>query len=153
MWVLLGAVQGVVCQLCVTRDALQGAPFASICFHALQAPPFASVLFRPSRHTQVPVQCNALVLHNLHGRHPPRALCAGTGPIWCCQVFFCGGCRYRVTALPEWTVGAVKRALWAGGIERSNKPPEKRGTPGLQRWEDLVGGGSPCSGGWDQGSG
>ncbi len=109
--------------LCVTRDALQGL--------------FASV---PAKSAQVSVQCNARGLHNLHDRHPPRALCTPTGPLWCSQVFFCGGCRYRVTALPEWTVGAVKRALWAGGIARSNKPPERRGTPGLQRWEDLVGG-------------
>lgn len=54
------------------------------------------------------------------------------------QVFFCGGCRYRVTAAPAWSVGRVKQALWAGGISRSNKPPERRATPGLQRWEDLV---------------
>ncbi|KAG2490862.1 hypothetical protein HYH03_010780 [Edaphochlamys debaryana] len=54
------------------------------------------------------------------------------------MVFFCGGCRYRITAAPDWTVGAVKRALWAGGIERSNKPPERRATPGLRGWEDLA---------------
>ncbi|KAG2434818.1 hypothetical protein HXX76_007703 [Chlamydomonas incerta] len=54
------------------------------------------------------------------------------------MVFFCGGCRYRVTAAPDWSVGRVKQALWAGGIARSNKPPERRATPGLQRWEDLA---------------
>ena len=32
----------------------------------------------------------------------------------------------------------VKRALWAGGIQRANKSPEKMNTPGLQKWEDLV---------------
>jgi hypothetical protein len=32
----------------------------------------------------------------------------------------------------------VKQALWAGGIQRSNKPAERRNTPGLQSWEDLV---------------
>lgn len=32
----------------------------------------------------------------------------------------------------------VKQALWNGGIQRSNKPPEKRHTPGLNQWEDLV---------------
>ena len=32
----------------------------------------------------------------------------------------------------------VKQALWMGGIQRSNKPPEKRNTPGLQSWQDLV---------------
>ena len=32
----------------------------------------------------------------------------------------------------------VKQALWAGGIQRSNKPAAKRNTPGLQNWEDLV---------------
>lgn len=32
----------------------------------------------------------------------------------------------------------MKRALWAGGIQRANKPPEKMNTPGLQKWEDLV---------------
>lgn len=30
------------------------------------------------------------------------------------------------------------QALWAGGIERANKPPERRATPGLRTWEDLV---------------
>eukprot|EP01025_Chloroclados_australasicus_P043219 TRINITY_DN46078_c1_g1_i1.p2 TRINITY_DN46078_c1_g1~~TRINITY_DN46078_c1_g1_i1.p2 ORF type:complete len:102 (+),score=9.24 TRINITY_DN46078_c1_g1_i1:30-308(+) len=53
------------------------------------------------------------------------------------MAFFCGGCRYRVTAYPEWSVERVKQALWDGGIERSNKPEGKRSTPGLQKWEDL----------------
>lgn len=33
----------------------------------------------------------------------------------------------------------VKRALWGGGIARANKAPEKRATPGLRAWDDLVG--------------
>ncbi len=32
----------------------------------------------------------------------------------------------------------VKKALWDGGIERSNKPEGRRATPGLQKWQDLV---------------
>ncbi|EFN54501.1 hypothetical protein CHLNCDRAFT_135209 [Chlorella variabilis] len=28
------------------------------------------------------------------------------------MAFFCGGCRYRVTAYPDWTVERVKRALF-----------------------------------------
>eukprot|EP00798_Chlamydomonas_sp_ICE-L_P021027 gene21027-27896_t len=32
----------------------------------------------------------------------------------------------------------VKKALWTGGIERSNKPEGKRSTRGLQCWEDLA---------------
>lgn len=121
---------------------------------------------------------------------------AWSPPSHCCmlctvlQAFFCGGCRYRVTAAPDWTVAKVthamacdarssasmvlvpsdgiagglhvpkaiswaqqacaqqacagvpglqvKQALWAGGIQRSNKPEGKRHTPGLQKWEDLV---------------
>lgn len=31
----------------------------------------------------------------------------------------------------------VKQALWAGGIERANKPAEQRVTPGLRSWEDI----------------
>lgn len=38
----------------------------------------------------------------------------------------------------------VKKALWAGGIQRSNKPPQKMNTPGLQQWEDLVSSASLC---------
>jgi hypothetical protein len=36
----------------------------------------------------------------------------------------------------------VKQALWAGGIQRASKPDAggRRHTPGLQAWEDLVGG-------------
>lgn len=58
----------------------------------------------------------------------------------CCkaQVFFCSGCRYRVTAHPNWPVHKVKQALYEGGISRSNKPEDVRNTPGIQRWEDLV---------------
>lgn len=58
----------------------------------------------------------------------------------CCkvQVFFCSGCRYRVTAHPIWPVHKVKQALYEGGISRSNKPEDVRNTPGIQRWEDLV---------------
>jgi hypothetical protein len=32
----------------------------------------------------------------------------------------------------------LKQALWAGGIARSNKAPEKSSTAGLQTWKDLV---------------
>ncbi|KAL3147226.1 hypothetical protein ABBQ32_002721 [Trebouxia sp. C0010 RCD-2024] len=53
------------------------------------------------------------------------------------MAFFCEGCRYRVTAYPDWTAAKVKQALWKGGIERSNKPASKRNTPGLQKWQDL----------------
>ncbi|KAJ9516779.1 hypothetical protein V8C86DRAFT_2476408 [Haematococcus lacustris] len=51
--------------------------------------------------------------------------------------FFCSGCRYRVTARPDWSVERVKKALWAGGIARSNKEEGRRATPGLQDWDDL----------------
>ncbi|KAL3136487.1 hypothetical protein ABBQ38_005741 [Trebouxia sp. C0009 RCD-2024] len=54
------------------------------------------------------------------------------------MAFFCEGCRYRVTAYPDWTAAKVKQALWKGGIERSNKPASKRNTPGLQKWQDLT---------------
>ncbi|GMH39419.1 hypothetical protein BSKO_07317 [Bryopsis sp. KO-2023] len=54
------------------------------------------------------------------------------------MAFFCSGCRYRVTAFPDWEVAKVKQSLWNGGIQRSNKPPERRHTPGLNRWEDLA---------------
>jgi hypothetical protein len=53
------------------------------------------------------------------------------------MAFFCGGCRYRVTAYPEWPVARVKQALFAGGIARSNKAPPASATPGIQRWQDL----------------
>lgn len=33
----------------------------------------------------------------------------------------------------------VKQALFDGGIGRSNKPEGVRNTPGIQRWQDLVG--------------
>jgi hypothetical protein len=33
----------------------------------------------------------------------------------------------------------VKRALFDGGIARSNKPEGIRNTPGIQEWSDLVG--------------
>ena len=33
----------------------------------------------------------------------------------------------------------VKKALWAGGIQRSNKPEGKRATPGLQVRGALAG--------------
>lgn len=52
--------------------------------------------------------------------------------------FFCNGCRYRVTALPEWPVERVKKALFDGGIERANKPEGVRNTPGIRSWEDLA---------------
>eukprot|EP00887_Chlorella_sp_A99_P005694 scaffold1.g5694.t1 len=69
--------------------------------------------------------------------------------------FFCEGCRYRVTAYPDWTAAQVKQALFKGGIARANKPPHIRNTPGIQarrgsgmtargrashapsKWEDL----------------
>ena len=54
------------------------------------------------------------------------------------QVFFCGGCRYRVTAFRDWPVRKVKEALFAGGIARANKPDEIRNTPGIRNWDDLV---------------
>jgi len=54
------------------------------------------------------------------------------------QTFFCRGCRYRVTAEPSWTSAAVKRALWAGGISRSNREDGRGSTPGMKKWEDLV---------------
>ena len=53
------------------------------------------------------------------------------------MAFFCGGCRYRVTAYPDWTARQVKEALFNGGIARSNKPEEVRNTPGIQKWEDI----------------
>eukprot|EP00889_Picochlorum_renovo_P003820 jgi/Picre1/30850/NNA_006209.t1 len=53
------------------------------------------------------------------------------------MAFFCGGCRYRVTAYPDWTAQQVKEALFNGGIARSNKPEEVRNTPGIQKWEDI----------------
>ncbi|KAK9868786.1 hypothetical protein WJX84_008270 [Apatococcus fuscideae] len=54
------------------------------------------------------------------------------------MTFFCGGCRYRLTAYPDWTSAKVKQALWNGGIARSNKPAHKMHTPGLKSWEDLT---------------
>mmetsp|Transcript_18670 Transcript_18670/g.55687 ORF Transcript_18670/g.55687 Transcript_18670/m.55687 type:complete len:157 (-) Transcript_18670:234-704(-) len=54
------------------------------------------------------------------------------------MAFFCCGCRYRVTAEPGWTVAEVKQALWAGGIARANKPPERGGVPGMRQWQDLA---------------
>ena len=54
------------------------------------------------------------------------------------QTFFCRGCRYRVTAEPSWTSAKVKRALWTGGISRSNREDGKGSTPGVKKWEDLV---------------
>ena len=54
------------------------------------------------------------------------------------QVFFCGGCRYRVTAYRDWPVYKVKQALFAGGIARANKPEGVRNTPGIRGWDDLV---------------
>ena len=53
------------------------------------------------------------------------------------MAFFCGGCRYRVTAYPDWTAQKVKEALFNGGIARSNKPEHIRNTPGIQKWEDI----------------
>jgi hypothetical protein len=53
------------------------------------------------------------------------------------MAFFCGGCRYRVTAFPDWTAAKVKQALFAGGIARANKPDGIRNTPGIKKWEDL----------------
>ncbi|KAF5843779.1 hypothetical protein DUNSADRAFT_8295 [Dunaliella salina] len=51
--------------------------------------------------------------------------------------FFCSGCRYRVTAKPDWSVEKVKQALWNGGIQRANAPEAMRSTPGLRKWQDL----------------
>ena len=53
-------------------------------------------------------------------------------------MFFCGGCRYRVTAYRDWPVYKVKQALFSGGIARANKPEGVRNTPGIRGWEDLV---------------
>ena len=53
------------------------------------------------------------------------------------MAFFCGGCRYRVTAYPDWTAAKVKKALFDGGIARSNKPENVRNTPGIRCWEDI----------------
>ncbi|KAL4432226.1 hypothetical protein ABPG77_005988 [Micractinium sp. CCAP 211/92] len=53
------------------------------------------------------------------------------------MAFFCGSCRYRVTAYPDWPVERVKQALFKGGITRANKPEGVRNTPGIQKWEDL----------------
>lgn len=53
------------------------------------------------------------------------------------MAFYCNGCRYRVTAYPDWEVSKVKKALFDGGIERANAPPDRRHTPGIQKWEDL----------------
>ena len=54
------------------------------------------------------------------------------------MVVYLNGCRYRVEAYPDWTVGRLKQALWNGGIQRANRPAEVAATPGLQRWEDLA---------------
>ena len=48
--------------------------------------------------------------------------------------FFCGGCRYRVTAGPSDLVKDVKGRLITGGIGRSNKGF----TPGIHEIKDLV---------------
>ena len=32
----------------------------------------------------------------------------------------------------------VKKALWAGGIQRANKPADKSNTPGMAGWQDMV---------------
>ncbi len=53
------------------------------------------------------------------------------------MAFFCGGCRYRVTAYPDWTALKVKEALFKGGIARANKPDDVRNTPGIQKAEDI----------------
>lgn len=46
------------------------------------------------------------------------------------QTFFAAdGCRYRVTAFPDWTVQRVKEALFAGGVSRSDDL--------IQQWADL----------------
>lgn len=88
----------------------------------------------------------------LTGRQPGRHAAV--------QAFFCGGCRYRVTADPSWPVpkvlsllllmykglnnpharpaAQVKQALWQGGIQRANKPEAECNTPGMQQWSDLV---------------
>jgi len=54
------------------------------------------------------------------------------------KTFFCRGARYRVTAEPEWPSSAVKRALFDGGIARSNREDGKGSTPGIRTWKDLV---------------
>jgi hypothetical protein len=82
------------------------------------------------------------------------------------MAFFCNGCRYRVSAFPNWPVAKVRRrlqrgpqgapparpagdvctagrslqvkqALFNGGIARANKPDGVRNTPGIRQWEDL----------------
>jgi hypothetical protein len=53
------------------------------------------------------------------------------------MAFFCGGCRYRVTAYPDWTALKVKEALFKGGIARANKPSDVSNTPGIQKAEDI----------------
>ena len=50
------------------------------------------------------------------------------------MVFFCSGCRYRVTSDPSDLVKVVKERLIMGGIGRSNKGF----TPGIHKIEDLV---------------
>ena len=62
---------------------------------------------------------------------PPRANLAHMSVL-------CGGCRYRVEAYPDWTVGRLKRALWEGGIRRSDPSEAVRRTPGLSAPEDLA---------------
>ena len=52
------------------------------------------------------------------------------------MAFFCGGCRYRVEAYPDWTVRKVCEALFDGGITRANKPNSN--TPGIKGPEDLT---------------
>lgn len=44
------------------------------------------------------------------------------------MAFFCGACRYRVTAYPDWTVEKVRRRLMArgGGIRRGRRAAATR---------------------------
>lgn len=62
---------------------------------------------------------------------PPRANMAHMSVI-------CRGCRYRVEAYPDWTVGQLKRALWEGGIRRSDPSEAVRCTSGLRAPVDLT---------------
>ena len=62
---------------------------------------------------------------------PPRANMAHMSVL-------CRGCRYRVEAYPDWTVGRLKRALWEGGIRRSDPAEGVRRTPGLESVANIT---------------
>ena len=62
---------------------------------------------------------------------PPRANMAHMSVL-------CRGCRYRVEAYPDWTVGQLKHALWEGGIRFSDPPEAVWRKPGLRTPADLT---------------